>query len=458
MTFLGGELPPPAYFKSITLENVRCFGPKEKLDLSIDGKRPAQWTIILGDNGIGKTSLLRSIIAMEPGYIHDQKNISISKKTTETNNPDIGPRIYDFNFFIWNPEKQNSQLPFKMKADFFYGNKISDVGKLSVSKNNYFGRKNGKYSASSESYSKIGGLICYGYGASRRPGTATLEEYQQFQISESLFSDDTPLINVEQWLLQADYLAAKEGIDSHANKNLKTIKEQLLKVLPDVHEIQISPKIEDSIEVGVYFVTSDGRFKMGELSLGYRTVTSWMVDLAHQLIKRYPSSESPLEEPSVVLIDEIDLHLHPQWQRSIIGTLTNIFPNTQFIVTSHSPLIVQSAVNANLVLLKRNDEEQVNIINDEESIRGWRVDQILVSDLFGIESSRSPEFDDILRRRIEILSKPSLSKKDEEKLREINKELDKLPYGNNLEEIEAMEIIKIAADRLKNTINPNDKD
>ena len=85
-----------------------------------------------------------------------------------------------------------------------------------------------------------------------------------------------------------------------------------------------------------------------------------MVDLAHRLFERYSDCDNPLEQPAIVLVDEIDLHLPPKWQRTIINDLTNIFKQTQFVVTAHSPLIVQSAPKeTNIVLLKRQGDQVV---------------------------------------------------------------------------------------------------
>ncbi len=101
-----------------------------------------------------------------------------------------------------------------------------------------------------------------------------------------------------------------------------------------------------------------------------------MTDLANRLSERYSESDNPLSEPAIVLVDEIDLHLHPRWQKSIIRHLTDIFRQTQFIVTAHSPLIVQSAQDANIVLLRR-EGDQVIIHNnkDREIVRGCRLDR-----------------------------------------------------------------------------------
>jgi predicted ATP-binding protein involved in virulence len=110
-----------------------------------------------------------------------------------------------------------------------------------------------------------------------------------------------------------------------------------------------------------------------QLGLGYRTMLTWMVDFAAGLFDRFPESKNPLEEPAVLLLDEIDLHLHPKWQRTIIDYLTGKFPNTQFIVTAHSPLLVQSAEGANIVLLRRQDNE---IIIDNDPVSGLLLENL----------------------------------------------------------------------------------
>ena len=173
-----------------------------------------------------------------------------------------------------------------------------------------------------------------------------------------------------------------------------------------------------------------------------------MVDFASRMFDLYPDSPNPLAEPAVVLVDEIDLHLHPKWQRTLMGYLSERFPNTQFIATAHSPLVVQAAQDANIVLLRREGDHVV-IENNMEAVRNWRVDQILTSDLFGLESARPPETDKLLAERTKILSKAKLTKKDRERLKKLEEEIGSLPTGETPEEIEAMDVIRRAAERLK---------
>ncbi|HEX2094238.1 MAG TPA: AAA family ATPase [Longimicrobiaceae bacterium] len=188
--------------------------------------------------------------------------------------------------------------------------------------------------------------------------------------------------------------------------------------------------------------------RIQDLSLGYRALMAWVVDLAYRLFERYPDSPNPLAEPAIVLVDEIDLHLHPRWQRTIMSYLTERFPNTQFIVTAHSPLIVQAAQDANIVLLRREGDHVV-IDNDVEAIRNWRIDQVLTSDLFGLETARPPELDELIREHNRILGKSRLTKKDERRLKELDAAIGDLPAGETPQDMEAMDVIRRAAEVLK---------
>lgn len=97
------------------------------------------------------------------------------------------------------------------------------------------------------------------------------------------------------------------------------------------------------------------------------------------MFDRYPHSDNPLKEAAVVIIDEIDLHLHPKWQRSLLYDLSEFFPNTQFIVSTHSPLIVQSIEGINLYVLKRDKETNGIIAERKENTNweGWQMEEIL---------------------------------------------------------------------------------
>jgi len=175
---------------------------------------------------------------------------------------------------------------------------------------------------------------------------------------------------------------------------------------------------------------------------------AWIVDFARRMVERYPDSPDPLAEPAVVLVDEIDLHLHPKWQRELVGFLTERFPSTQFIATAHSPLIVQAASGANIALLKREGDHVV-IENNPETIRGWSLDQILTSDLYGLETARPPDTEKLMLRRRELLTKPGLTKADKKKLEEIEAKLGPIPTGESFEQAKTMALIEKSLEILK---------
>lgn len=226
------------------------------------------------------------------------------------------------------------------------------------------------------------------------------------------------------------------------------VQEALINILPEVAEIRIQPSDEPGGSPRVEARTPDGWVALRRLGFGYQSQIAWMVDFASRMFERYPDSPDPLAEPAVVLVDEIDLHMHPRWQRQIIGYLTERCPNTQFIVTAHSPLVVQAAAGANIVLLRREGDHVV-IDNDPEVMENWRVDQILTSELFGVESARPPKIEPQLKERRALLAKSRLSRQDQERLAALEAEIGDLPAGESAEDRRAMDLIRRAADKLQ---------
>jgi hypothetical protein len=215
-----------------------------------------------------------------------------------------------------------------------------------------------------------------------------------------------------------------------------------------VAEIRIHAADEPGGSPRVEAKTPDGWVRLRRLGFGYQSQIAWLVDFASRMFEIYPDSPDPLAEPAVVLIDEIDLHMHPRWQRQLIGYLTDLCPNTQFIVTAHSPLVVQAAEGANIVLLRREGDHVV-IDNDPDVLRNWRVDQILTSELFGLESARPPQIEAPLKERRDLLAKPKLTSRDRKRLAELEAQIGDLPAGESVEDRRAMELIRRAAAKLQ---------
>jgi ABC-type cobalamin/Fe3+-siderophores transport system ATPase subunit len=438
---------PIAYFTSLEVENVLCFKDSQVLDLSDKNGNPAQWTVILGDNGVGKTTLLRCLAGMETRlnpYLDYKKKRQFSLEPLLLE-PSNSPLIFWSDFDTLRHEY--SMIDVTICCGTLLQKNV-DKNNLAIEK----GEINVTVYELLDISDNAQGLECYGYGAMRTMKQTSLHDSFE-KISElnsaTLFIDNLPLMNAEEWLLQADYAiySSQDSIKNKLRQQFQNIQDILKKILPDIEDIKILGS--DSIDElpTVKFLTPYGWVKLNSLGLGYRTMIAWMVDLVIRLYKRYPESDDPLSEPAIVLVDEIDLHLHPKWQRTIMDFLTKRFQNTQFIVTAHSPLVVQAAQDANIVLLRR-EGDRVVIDNNPEIIDNWRVDQILTS-LFELPSARSASLDPLLKRREEILTKPKLTPKDKAELKAIAEQIGHLPTGETPEDIQAMDIIRRAAKLLE---------
>ena len=446
----SGAKPHAAYFLSLTVENVRCFGPAQTLDLSDGNGRPARWTIILGDNGTGKTTLLQALVAMLPRVVN--------KEGTDVYFiPEMPPAtalFWGWQRVASGSSKVNSYLIdldevfCKSEAEFWSGINLLQ-GESGLTSHYLYDLDGVSRQCSLIQKGKLGSLVSFSYGASRRMGKTALSEKVEQDIHASLFDDNVSLLNAEEWLLEIDYTARiPSEIQQKAKVRRELVRTILIDLLPDVTDVRIALLSNEQPKPRVEFKTLDGWIGIQGVSLGYKTLTAWMVDFASRMFDAYPDSETPLAEPAVVLVDEIDLHLHPRWQRDLISRLTELFPNTQFIVTTHSPLVVQAAADANLVVLRREGDHVV-IDNDVEAVRGWRADQILTSELFDLPNARPPQFDEWLKERGALLAKSKLTKKDRARLLELEVQIGSLPVADNPLEDKAMDLIMRAAARLE---------
>lgn len=196
-------------------------------------------------------------------------------------------------------------------------------------------------------------------------------------------------------------------------------------------------------------VDSDGtqyELRIEQLSEGYKIVIATVADLAARMAGANPQMSNPLSAKGIVLIDEVDLHLHPKWQRTILRDLNRVFPNIQFIVSTHSPIIVVGAaeiaqvVNLNAVL-SEGDEllPSVYISN---------IGQVLLSDFFGLKSLQSPAWDDRIQERDEILAKSEPSAEDEMRLVELDEEMKGLTSLQDSNAIRSTQLLEKLARQL----------
>jgi predicted ATPase len=146
---------------------------------------------------------------------------------------------------------------------------------------------------------------------------------------------------------------------------------------------------------------------------------------------------------TLYLMDEPDTHLNPRWQRDYAYLLKKfdiINGNSQIIVSTHSPLIVQSAEEADIFLFKKKFDK-IEIDKNPHKIHNWRLDQVLVSEYFGFDSARPRSLDNYMAMKEAIINKYPFEEEDEYKLAEFENEFGVLPTGETKTEIKAMQLM-----------------
>ena len=455
---------PAVYFATLEIENVRCFNGRQKLDLTVNG-RPAQWSILIGENGTGKTTLLECLSWMVP--VPDVPDSSLSTATLEGIAPltkgTLKPALpgADDEILETLPRRVSTEVKLDTRLAFgSTGFHSSAKSELAAEEESYITLgMNLSFDEQGElSYLDLTGStaidslkepfydpLIVAYGANRHLGKGNLKGFDKLEpLDYERLSWITELCDVEELLMSLDYAARAENAELET-RVLGLLKDAISKILPENPAVEIEIYPPDLLGTGrpggVYARTFTGLVRMSSLSLGYRTTAGWIGDFAWRLSNRYPNSPNPFCEPAVVLIDEIDLHLHPLWQLMVMQELSELFPATQFIATSHSPIIVQVAEDANLILLEKQDGH-INIENYPNVPRNLRVDQILTSLLFGLPSSRDPRTQRLLDKRAELLDKMNRTEEEESLLQDIRRKIIELPVAHDPTDQVAMDLIR----------------
>ena len=186
-------------------------------------------------------------------------------------------------------------------------------------------------------------------------------------------------------------------------------------IVEDWKEIKFSWELDDIIGL-----TENGEYRAFEnLSDGYKTMVTLAADLAYRCIKLNPNlaEKAVIETSGVVLIDELDMHLHPKWQRNVVAQLKAVFPKVQFIATSHSPYIIQSLDAEELISL---DGEILDRDPKDQSLD-------FTTAYMGISSYRSAEFEEKERNAQKVYQKIEQARKQDGKEQELTlEEIDEL--------------------------------
>jgi predicted ATP-dependent endonuclease of OLD family len=400
MGLLGGKM----YIKRICIENIKCFGKGENA-VDIDLQRPdgsyAGLTVLAGRNGSGKSTLLRAIALAVAGPVKCQslqasflgwvtRNEKECRTSTELtfckedkfDSDLIQPNGNSFETgLVWQYPEEKSEP------------KITTISYPRKEEKNILNRlENGLWSENSM------GWFIAGYGPFRHLPAQGTDVYmatnrpRRFDRLASLFREDISLSEAISWLKEINYrrLEKRPGAQEIEDGILALLDDGLL---PGGMKVQ---KVDSD---GLWVTLNGQELPLKELSDGYRTVAALVVDLARQLFETYGefkisknNGNIQVPYPGVVLIDEIDAHLHISWQQQIGTWLKNHFPALQFIVSTHSPFICQAADPRGLLRLPTAGEGRtVEHVSEElfKIVKNGSIDESVLTELFGLETSHS---------------------------------------------------------------------
>jgi predicted ATP-binding protein involved in virulence len=221
-------------------------------------------------------------------------------------------------------------------------------------------------------------VIAYGVHRSRYKGNKNIKGYL------GLFESELVLNNIETWLKD---LRIAELEKSDSSISLSTVKEMLNEILDEsIDDIKIGKE--------VIFIERGTEVTINQLSEGYKSVIIWVSDLLSRLATLQPKVKSIREFRGVVLIDEINLHLHPKWGYSIVQKLRGWFPHIQFIFTTHSPTVILGA-SKDAIFFKIYKENGVSKISQPvDNIKNLMANSVTTSPLFNLDNAKARYSDD----------------------------------------------------------------
>ena len=376
----------------VSAVEIRNFRGVEKLKLDIPYDRAdlAPWAIMVGENGTGKSTILQAIaLALaEPSHA---KKIGISPAAVLRIGESAGwvklwltgrtePRVMEFS---------------KKLKDFRYsGPKLEKV--------------------------------LLGYGATRLlPRKKTSSKHGAVRL-ENMFDPFRPLLDADDWLLSLD----PRSFDYVARS------------LKDVLGLPASSKMvrhrgrNGKVKLSLWKTN----LNLDQLSDGYQSVLGLVCDLMAGLRS---SSRGALEVgEGVVAIDELGAHLHPRWRMRVVERLRKAFPRVQFLVSTHDPLCLRGLDDGEAVVLRRTSHGRIFVVPDLPPIKGLRVDQILTSEYFGLDSTTDPSIEEKFRQLYRLLALRKPRPQDEEKIKSLREELKPFEVpGTTRRERRLLEII-----------------
>lgn len=222
-------------------------------------------------------------------------------------------------------------------------------------------------------------------------------------------------------------LTQKEKLfEKNIDNQLQAVKMAITDFVDNVQEIWIDRAIQPPIMM-VSKKNENEPLQINQLSQGEKSLLALVGDIARRLAILNPSLDDPLQGEGVVMIDEVDLHLHPKWQHDLIDKLVKTFPKVQFILTTHSPLIVSDRQDILVYSLDNGELQQMPNVYGEDA-------NTLLNDIFYVPP-RTPEVEETFNAIRRAISNKELNNADEQ-IQKIAKRLS--PSNNELLKLRLM--------------------
>jgi hypothetical protein len=284
----------------------------------------------------------------------------------------------------------------------------NDHARIETRIENVNGQERVRHTTSPSSFPWKDLFVC-AYGTQRGTEASQSHEGYERQLAvESLFNDSARLMNPELVLLRLD------------KENRQALERIVLEIL-----MLTGWRIEQDEKQGLEFTGPTGTKQFTSISDGYRSTTQWVLDyLGWQLLAgRFSPGHTA---GAILLIDEIEQHLHPRWQRYILHRIREQFPKTQLIVTTHTPLVTAGAGDlegAQLLSLIADEDGRIQIEDiPRKALRGRRADQILAG-VFGLWTSKSPGSAEDIDRYTALMSQPDRTEEEERELTQLRDQM-----------------------------------
>jgi predicted ATPase len=404
------------------LEHVHIRHMRHVRDLRLsftneDGS-PRMFTVLIGKNGTGKTTILQAIAMAVAGGLRANQLVnaaSVRDAGSEHYNPAIyrklavadglrflGSRLLGllYNQDLW--------LDFGIDDSFeiMYDNGINNML-------NGMRYESGPVADVKRSHDAA---FIVGYGIHRTTPPELYSDYPEDAARdrlESLFSTHKQILGIN---FIDFFRRTRKDYAGEYERSLMEVFARTSRLLPGVARFEAQgsepedERLPERLAVAHRFVMApnDGpevRLPAGWLSQGYQGLVAWIADLIGYACLEQKQAVPPAEIVGIALIDEIDLYLHPSWQVQLIPILREIFPKVQFIVTTHSPLVISSLKSDEVVVLDFDEAGSV-VARPQEVDPRLKTGSELLQSFFGVQDTYPAELGRALRKYLYLANDP----------------------------------------------------